>query len=775
MRINRSSLFIIILGALLVLGPLAVRVLFLGYNRRAAPPAPVVQIESLPNMPPTPTAVAATTLSVDAPTVSAASGAPTVLVDLAHFTGVTVGQLQPLAVALAQRGIALDYWGGDFDAMDIEANFTLNGTDLNLPDQSEQLTEKLKDADAMIVVTSFTAWSDAELAALQAFVEDGGNLLIISDPDISGVDVSTTNRLAQPFGVIFEDGYLYDRILNDEHFTHVPMTGFQNRAQKLADSAIFLYGSRSLSGRVDSQVLSAQTTLNSQRAGITGFTTLALASPRGQGYPQNVMALGDLDVLTEPFVGRYDNKALLEFVADFLAGGLRTQTLTDFPAYLGERVILLTGETPRNALFLNQSATLQRALEASGRTLTLQGPSTIAAVLGDDAGGGAGSLALPVADYIYLSDFATAAQETTLFETGDLGIREEVARQPLALELTVGGSEEVTATTASSTPPVTAFQTITHTFVVLEDNIELVAEETIVVLRQPVGRFSTLVAVLAESSAAVEEGLTRLTTNSFANCITTPNMAVCPYTGESTGDAGSSNGSSNGAEGERPALPAGPGDFRILVVADDDQASASAAQDGDEAMSYLAFYSALGLSVSEWRTQTDGSPTGEDLADYDWVIWSSGEAEVGGPDDNELDAVTEYMFQNGGVITISGRDTGFFAQAGEALSVVDVVSTGVNATLADGLPAGPIDLTPSGATAVLVSEDFSTDFYEMILVRGPDSTAPGEPIMVAQAVDYDGDGTDDGFMLLGMSMTWLPESIQTELMANMYIWASGLE
>ncbi len=774
MRINRTSLAVLIVGVLLVLGPLAVRVMVLGYNRRAAPPAPDPVSITLPEMIPTPTAAPAGNLAISSTATKMVGDQRKVLVDMAHFTGVTTGQLQPLAEALAQRGAILDYWTGDFDAQDLEADFAVDGINLNLPDQSEQLAQRLAGAASMIVVTSFTTWSDAELAVLQAFVRDGGNLLIISDPEISGVGVDTTNRLAQPFGVVFEDGYLYDRTLNDEHFTHVPMTGFQDQAAGLADKSIFLYGSRSVGGQINSQMTTADSTLNSLRAGVTGFTTLGLAAPRGQGFPQNVMALGDLDVLTEPFISRHDNRALLGVVADFLAGSLRTETVTDFPAYLGSRVMLLAGaETPRDAIFLNQIAILQRFLESRGRTLTLQGSQNVTQILGE---AGAASAGLPVVDYIYMADYATAAAETELFTSGDMTMSQE-AEAPVEMAITASG--EISGTT-SPIPLAATAMPVTHTVITLEDGLGLAGAETLLILRRPVGPFSTMVAILGPNSKALEEGLIRLTTASYANCVTSPDQAICPFTGTGVGAAadpsptptptpssGTGQSSSGGASG---------GDtFRILVISDDDQIGTGAADGPSEADTYVNFYRNLDMDVAQWSTALAGSPTSADMTGFNWVIWSSGEAAQGGPTDEEMGAVTDFLFSNGGAFTASGRDVGDFSPDGDAVALVDVLSTGLNPVLADGLPEGSIRLTTEDASAYLIGETFTPEYYDSILVRGPQSASAGDPIMLSQEMDYDGDGVTDGFAVIAMSLTWLPEQVRNELMANLYIWVSGLE
>ncbi len=75
----------------------------------------------------------------------------------------------------------------------------------------------------------------------------------------------------------------------------------------------------------------------------------------------------------------------------------------------------------------------------------------------------------------------------------------------------------------------------------------------------------------------------------------------------------------------------------------------------------------------------------------------------------------------------------------------------------------------------MIGETFTPEYYDSILVRGPQSESAGDPVMLSQEIDYDGDGVTDGFAVIAMSLTWLPDQVRNEFMANLYIWASGLE
>ena len=77
---------------------------------------------------------------------------------------------------------------------------------------------------------------------------DGGRLILISDPDIVGDVARDLNNLADPFGVVFNDDYLYDTVENDSNFTHIFVTDFIGGAEALNGNTVAFYGARSIDG-----------------------------------------------------------------------------------------------------------------------------------------------------------------------------------------------------------------------------------------------------------------------------------------------------------------------------------------------------------------------------------------------------------------------------------------------------------------------------------------------------------------------------------------------
>ena len=221
-------------------------------------------------------------------------------------------------------------------------------------------------------------WTPEEIDVARDFVADGGRLLLISDPDLFGDYAPIVNILGEPFGVVFNEDYLYDTERNDRNFINFFADDFGGEAAELEGSLVAFYGARSLSGDVQPQVRTVDTTLSSVRTGLTDFTVVGVAGLAENGTAGRVLAMSDIDVLAEPYVERHDNRRLVRFVADFLADSLREETIIDFPNYLSREVALVYGSQGAvDAALLIKTAQLQQRLQQTGRTLGLSRTAVI--------------------------------------------------------------------------------------------------------------------------------------------------------------------------------------------------------------------------------------------------------------------------------------------------------------------------------------------------------------------------------------------------------------
>jgi len=742
-----------------------------------------------------------------------------VVVDFAHFSFLNPGHLQPLADALADRGLGLRYWISQVDTMALESA-------AQFPDQSEDLATQLKDASALVVISPFFLWTPKEITVAERFVADGGRLLLVSDPDIMGDFPSLVNILAEPFGVVFNDDYLYDTSKNDGNFTFFFGEGAE--AEALADATIAFYGGRSISGAVAPQMRSIESTLSSLRVGKNGFTTVAIGGVAGRGTAGRVLALSDFDVLTEAYRVRYDNQRMVEFVADFLSAEQRNHTMPDFPNYLGKAVALSYGtQTAINADLLAQGAQLQKRLEESGRTLTLTNGHALA-----DSDG---------KDLIYLADYTTVYSETTLLT--DLGIQVITEAMTITLPVEVTPVDEPTpepevspapneeplrerapftdTTPITPTRPITAQITVTNTrsapavkpstqvtealtvtatitdtdaittsipetsvvittYLVTAEGLRFLADETVLVA-QSQREDGLLLAVLGADRRGIDAGVTRLLSNDFSDCVIGENLTFCSLPpGErsssgSSSDSGSSDegsgseagdsGSSSEGDGSGSSEPApAPSERTGILLIDDNRAAADG--ESSEADLYLQTLLAADHNVDLWGIKTQNSPTADDLANYAWVIWSNGGYAEGKLSLEDMDLIFGYIRQ-GGRLTVSSR----YPLPGleDASTVRDVVVDSGLAALTDGLPDEPITLAEEQNAADLSPLAADESGVQIALRRGPESDNAEAPI-VAVLSDAASEDTNARFMIVGMAVTGLPEEAGKTLINNMATW-----
>jgi hypothetical protein len=449
---SRSRYVIILIaGLVLLLAPFVVRSLLWQDNRPGyqAPDIPIFSVAATPIPTVTPLAVPTTALSAE----DELRTGP-VIVDLAHLNRLNRSSFQPLAAELAARHVGLRFWlPQDIDLFELESF-------LDFPDQSEILAEQLKDASALVVVSPFFLWTPQEIALVEQFVAAGGRLLLISDPDNIGDVARDINNLAEPFGVVFNDDNLYDTVINDENHTHVFQDEFLDQVADLGDSQIVFYGTRSISGSGRPQVRSVETALSSLRDGLSNFTTMAIGGLESTGTAGGVLVMGDFNVLSDPYVERYDNSDIITFVADFLAGAQRGSTLEDFPAFLGKEVALVFGsaEAVDGGLLMDGSR-LQRRLQETGRTMRLASTQllTATAVTTDS---------IDAPDIVYLADYKAVEAQTSLFADAGVTLTEvivtptpgptETPTPTPTLTPTATPSPSITPPTAAESPVATA-------------------------------------------------------------------------------------------------------------------------------------------------------------------------------------------------------------------------------------------------------------------------------------------------------------------------------
>ena len=494
---RKAALYLAIFLVLL-LAPLAVR-LFQYYDPLAeAPATPPAYTGAGIGAVPTPEAGnGADTVQTGAATQRDAGAARGVVVlDQAHGNQFTREELATLDGLLAARGLRVQ------------------------PLAEGELTEALRAATALVVVAPVNGYSPAEAQAVSDLVARGGRVLLVGDPtrynieideaDIFAAPIIATaqvplNDLANAFDITFRGDYLYNTVENEGNFRNILVGG-----DGLGDSALTerlerlaLYSSHSLQlGPSAAALLSADDNTWSSATDRPGGLVLAALSPAASDAGQ-LLAIGDVHFLTEPYSTVYDNGAFVARVADFLAGGRgSTDTLAGFPYFFHSPIDLVYSDDPElGPDAFDDIIALQAAFRGAGLALALADEAA------DDH------------DALYVGLYNTAADVAELLDAAgvSLAIRPAIARP---------------AITAATDPDATP--TPSHGTRLVESPLgDVEMAGTALLLLADDGARRQLV-VLAASNDGLESALERLRGAASAegvnltDCLIQDNLALCP-------------------------------------------------------------------------------------------------------------------------------------------------------------------------------------------------------------------------------------------------------
>ena len=233
-------------------------------------------------------------------------GEGTVIVDLAHGNNFTLAELNPLRLRIISRDYNIEYL-----QREVEEERSI----------SEKLGEKLRLADALVVILPVASYSEEEVKLVSEFIDKGGKLLLIADP----TRPSKVNRLSSEFGLVFESGYLYNLKENEGNFRNIFIYQFGANDLTKNLSNIVLYTAGYISPATNGIALTDDNTLVSVTELKGRLSPIALSSN------SKVLAISDLTFMTEPHNTVYDNNQFVSNIADWLAESERIFLLSDFP------------------------------------------------------------------------------------------------------------------------------------------------------------------------------------------------------------------------------------------------------------------------------------------------------------------------------------------------------------------------------------------------------------------------------------------------------------
>lgn len=266
--------------------------------------------------------------------VNPASSSPVVLVDQTHQNNFGITELEALLGQLRIMGAKIE----------IISSSDFSG----LP-----LSERLKYADALLIISPTEEYSGVEVSEIERFVDAGGRLVAIADPtrasfgsdlfgfglDTPNADVQILNRVLAPFDLRYEDAYLYSLTQNEGNFRNVTYTRFASSPLTGGLTQLAFYASRPVLSLEGELLVRSSAAVSSSLTDRPGEFSPAALSAKG-----DVLALGDLSFMTPPYDHVFDNGAFITRIAEFLTSGERATRLSDYPHIFDQQVTILWTE-----------------------------------------------------------------------------------------------------------------------------------------------------------------------------------------------------------------------------------------------------------------------------------------------------------------------------------------------------------------------------------------------------------------------------------------------
>lgn len=201
---------------------------------------------------------------------------------------------------------------------------------------SGELNESLADADAFVVIDPESAYSSSTLDGIEAFVDEGGRLVIFGEPDrfeaepglLGGVVLNEVEsdllELGSRFDLYFETEYVYDTTENEGNFKNVltephwaaSLPPHDRERLETIDSVAFYTGTEVRSTGDGDPVLVTGPNARTVGSDVEREHTLAVRDG-------NVLGVGDSTFLGPDRYTVADNDVFLTAVVEFLVSGDR--------------------------------------------------------------------------------------------------------------------------------------------------------------------------------------------------------------------------------------------------------------------------------------------------------------------------------------------------------------------------------------------------------------------------------------------------------------------
>ena len=204
---------------------------------------------------------------------------------------------------------------------------------LSAPIRIAILENELKQADTLAIILPRVPFNGVEVGLIKDFIEKKGKVILIGDPARPG----DLNTIAEPLGLIFEGGYLFNLVEHELNYRNIFLRDF--RADPLTEGLqeITFYTAGSIKSGVPI-ITGDGNTYSSLIDRIAPFASV-VKSEDGQ-----VLAIADSSFFIPPRNTITDNSRFIANIADFLTDVDRDYTLDDAPFFFRDRVDVITGD-----------------------------------------------------------------------------------------------------------------------------------------------------------------------------------------------------------------------------------------------------------------------------------------------------------------------------------------------------------------------------------------------------------------------------------------------
>jgi len=655
--------------------------------------------------------------AVDNPTISRG----VVVIDYSHRNAFFIEELNVLLSKIVTRGFNYEIVSASADE-----------------EEGNDLASKLRYAKALILPLPRAEYSDQEIAEIERFVEKGGKVLIIGDPTRT-VIVESLNSIAGSFGIVYNNDYIYSLDHNDNNYRNVVYTNFKDSPITKGldeDSKVIFYSGSSLSAPGDEIILGDETTHSSVSEGGRAMVSAALTTH------DQVLALGDMTFLTEPYSNAESNGTLINNIADFLADGQRSFDLKDFPYFFNPNVDVVFDNTLVFNSQFEDSVKMKERLEEAERTVTFT----------DKIGGND--------DIIFVGRFDDTKMVDEYLAAADISLIKQTEESPekLALATEEAQSSDTVALVNATATNENQDQGFIEGRIKIGGMGELErGGSTLFYLYQAEGR--NILIILSDNPDTNADAFDLLLKGDYADCLASPTIAVCQ--------------TEQPDKRQLPSVRSTRID-KILVVADDNARKRTDAQ--TSVVEYRNVLSAT-YKVDTWFTSDGKGLDLNELQQYDAIIWTTGDYWDDSIGEEDTQLLTEYI-EAGGNLIMSGASIGFDWDHTDFLTNIahadyltfaeqkDLEVALVGHPIAKGFEEGDVITfvdTPSGEK---LEPDVvnHTPNARVIFRRGPDSKQAG----AASVIAYEDDRSKIAYFAFPFYL--LPPDAQSTLVNNTIDW-----